>query len=254
MNRLLLFILLVFSVDSATHAGEVKVAVAANFTAPMQKIAAAFAQDTGHHAVLSFGATGALYAQIANGAPFDVFLSADEKTPAKLESEGLAVAGSRFTYATGKLALWSRQTALVDGDVNILRAGNFERIAIADAKLAPYGAAAIETLDKLGLLARLQPRFVIGENIAQTYQFVATGNAELGFVALSQVYVDGTLTAGSAWIVPDDLHAPLRQDAVVLKTGSDNAAASALSAYLRGAQATRIICSYGYTAASHCGD
>jgi molybdate transport system substrate-binding protein len=254
MNRFLFRVLMVFGMALTARAGEVNVAVAANFTAPMEKIAAAFEQDTGHKAVLSFGSTGALYAQITNGAPFDVFLSADEKTPAKLETEGLGIAGSRFTYATGKLALWSKQPAFVDEKGDVLRNNKFEKIAVADPKLAPYGAAAIETLTQLNLLDQLQPRFVIGENIAQAYQFVASGNAALGFVALSQVYLDGKITEGSAWIVPENLHAPIRQDAIVLTKGKDNRAANALTTYLKSKKVASIICSYGYTTTETCGD
>jgi molybdate transport system substrate-binding protein len=232
----------------AVNAAEVNVAVAANFTAPMQKIAVAFAQDTNHSAVLSFGATGALYAQIANGAPFQMLLAADNETPARLETDGRALSGTRFTYALGRLALWSRQPGLVDDEGEILRSGNIDRIALANPRLAPYGAATVETLSHLGLLERLRPKFVQGENIAQAYQFVATGNAALGFVALSQVYADGRVTEGSAWIVPDILHTPIQQDAVILNAGKDNPAAAALATYLRGEKAIGIICSYGY----HC--
>jgi molybdate transport system substrate-binding protein len=228
------------------QAGEVRVAVAANVTAPMQKIAVAFAQDTGHSAVLSFGSTGKFYAQIRNGAPFQILLAADDATPARLEKEGLALAGTRFTYATGRLVLWSRQPGLVDGAGNVLRSGAFGHIAIADPKLAPYGTAAMETINTLGLLATLQPRMVQGESIAQAYQYVASGNAELGFVALSQVMQDGKIAEGSAWVVPVDLHAPLRQDAIVLATGTGNAAAMALVAYLKSDKARAILHACGY--------
>jgi len=231
---------------TSAQAAEVSVAVAANFTAPMQKIAAAFEQDTGHKAILAFGSTGKFYAQIKNGAPFQVLLSADDETPARLEREGLGVSGTRFTYAIGRLVLWSRQPGLVDDKGDVLRTGKFERIALADPKLAPYGAAAVEVLNGLGLMSSLAPKFVQGENIAQTYQFVATGNAELGFVALSQVFADGKLTQGSAWMIPAGLHTPIRQDAVVLSPGKDNAAAAALMAYLRNDKARAIIRSFGY--------
>jgi molybdate transport system substrate-binding protein len=228
------------------QAAEVSVAVAANFAAPMQMIAAAFEQDTGSKASLSFGSTGKFYAQIRNGAPFQILLSADGETPARLEQEGLAVAGTRFTYALGRLVLWSQQAGLVDDKGEILRTGTFQRLAVANPRLAPYGAAALQTLDQLGLLQRLQARLVQGESIAQTYQFVATGNAALGFVALSQVMQDGRLAAGSSWQVPANLHAPLRQDAVLLASGKDNPAALALLAYLRGERARAIIRSFGY--------
>jgi molybdate transport system substrate-binding protein len=230
----------------AARANDVQVAVAANFTAPMQKIAAAFEQDTGHKAVLAFGATGKFYAQIVNGAPFEVLLAADDETPAKLEAEHRTVPGTRFTYATGKLVLWSAQDGYVDGQGQVLKTGDFAHLAIANPKTAPYGAAAIETLHKLHVYERVQGRLVQGENIAQAYQFVGTGNAPLGFVALSQVWRDGTFTSGSGWIVPENLHAPIRQDAVILAKGSANPAAKALADYLKSDKAKDIIRSYGY--------
>lgn len=228
------------------RAGTVPVAVAANFTPPMQKIAAAFEADTGHKAELSFGSTGKFYAQITHGAPFQVLLSADDTTPTRLEKEGKAVAHSRFTYAIGTLVLWSAQPGTVDAQGEVLRTGDFKHLAIANPRLAPYGLAAMQTMEKLGVAARLQARLVQGENIAQTHQFVATGNAPLGFVALSQVMVDGRVTRGSAWQVPADLHDPIRQDAVLLLPGKDSAAATALLGYLRGDKARAIIRSYGY--------
>ena len=231
---------------ASAHAGEVSVAVAANFSAPMRHIAAAFEHDTGHKAVLAFGSTGKLYAQIRHGAPFQLLLAADEATPKRLEDEGLGVAGTRFTYAIGRLVLWSRQPGFVDGDGDVLKAGRFAHIALADPKLAPYGAAAVEVLQGLGLMPALAGKIVQGENITQTQQFVATGNAELGFVALSQVFADGKLTQGSAWIVPARLYTPIRQDAVLLASGKDNAAATALLAFLRGDKARAIIRSFGY--------
>mgnify|MGYP002150437768 FL=1 len=228
------------------NAGEVQVAVAANFTAPMQRIAAEFEKDSGHKATLMSGATGKFYAQISNGAPFEVLLSADDETPARLERDGLAVAGSRFTYATGRLVLWSAREGYVDDKGDVLKKGDFRHLSIANPKTAPYGAAAIQTLSKLGLLPALEPRFVQGENIAQTHSFVVSGNAELGFVALAQVYKDGRLGAGSAWIVPASLHAPIRQDAVLLMKGASNPAAAALLKYLKGDKARAIIQSFGY--------
>jgi len=231
---------------TTSPADEIQVAVAANFTAPMQKIAAAFERDTGHKVLLSFGATGKLYVQIANGAPFEILLAADDETPARLEKEQLAVPGARFTYAIGKLVLWSAEEARVDAGGNILKSGDFKHLALANPKTAPYGAAAVETLQQLGLLDHLQPKFVQGENIAQTYQFVATGNAELGFVALSQVMKDGKLVAGSVWMVPEALYSPIRQDAVILLKGRGKASAVALADYLKGDKARSIIKSFGY--------
>jgi molybdate transport system substrate-binding protein len=244
-HRLFAFILLGFATGAAS-AEDVQVAVAANFSAPMQAIAAAFEKDTGHKAQLAFGASGKFYAQIKNGAPFQVFLSADAEKPARLEQEGMAVAGTRFTYAIGQLALWSAKEGVVDSRGEVLKKGNYAHLAIANPKLAPYGAAAIEVLKHLGLLESVQPRLVQGENIAQTYQFVASGNAELGFVALSQVMKDGKLAEGSAWIVPASLHAPIRQDAVMLANGRGNPAASALLAYLKSDKAKAVIRAYGY--------
>ncbi len=227
-------------------AAEVSVAVAANFTAPMHKIAQAFEQDTGHKALLAFGSTGNFYAQIKNGAPFQILLAADDETPARIEKEGLGVVNSRFTYATGKLVLWSKQAGLVDDKGDVLRTGKFERLAIANPKLAPYGAAALETLSKMGFLQNLQPKFVQGENISQTYQFIATENAQLGFVALSQVFANGRVKEGSAWIVPATLHQPIQQDAVLLVNGKDNPAATALLSYLRSDKVKTLIRSFGY--------
>ena len=246
MTSWMLGILASSLVVASAHAAEVTVAVASNFTAPMQRIAAAFERDTGHKAVLAFGSTGKFYAQIRNGAPFHVLLAADDRTPERLEREGRGVSGTRFTYAVGKLVLWSRQPALVDDKGEVLSGGKFEHLALADPKLAPYGAAAVEVLNGLGLVASLAPKLVTGENIAQTYQFVATGNAELGFVAVSQVFADGRLSRGSVWRVPSGLYAPIRQDALILGAGKDNAAASALMAYLRGDEARAIIRSFGY--------
>jgi molybdate transport system substrate-binding protein len=229
------------------QAAEVKVAVAANFAAPMREIATAFERDTGHKAVLSLGSTGSFYAQIRNGAPFEVLLAADDTTPAKLAAEGLAIESTRFTYSTGRLVLWSAQAGLVDAKGAVLRSGTFDRLAIANPKLAPYGLAAIETLGKLGLRDSVSAKLVQGENIAQAYQFVASGSAVLGFVALSQVQKDGVITQGSAWIVPTEMHQPIRQDAILLLPGKDSAAASALLAYLRSEPVRRLIIGYGYS-------
>lgn len=249
MSRPLLRCLLALSAALASVpvlAGDVQVAVAANFTAPMKIIAADFEKDTGHKAVLSFGATGKFYAQITNGAPFEVFLAADDETPKKLEQEGAAVRGSRFTYATGKLVLWSAQPGLVDAQGEVLKKGGFSKLAIAAPKLAPYGAAAVETIARLGLAASLEPKLVTGESIGQTFSFVFTGNAELGFVALSQVYEGGKIKSGSAWIVPETLHSPIRQDAVLLTKAKDNQAAQQFMAFLKTKKAKAVIRSFGY--------
>jgi len=246
MIRMLPFFMILGIGMSPAHAAEVLVAVAANFAAPMQKIAPLFEKDTGHKARLSFGATGAFYAQIKNGGPFQVLLSADNETPNKLEQEGFGVPGTRFTYATGRLVLWSRQAGVVDDGVQVLRSGKFQRLALANPKLAPYGAAAIETINKLGLMPALQPKFVQGDNIAQAFQFVHTENAQLGFVALSQVYAGGKLTQGSAWVVPSSFHKPIQQDALILVAGNNNPAASAFMAFLKSEKAKAIIQSFGY--------
>jgi molybdate transport system substrate-binding protein len=239
-------------VCATAEAEEVTVAVAANFTAPMQKIAQAFEQDTGHKALLAFGATGKFYAQIKNGAPFAVLLSADDETPTRLEKEGIAVAGTRFTYAVGRLALWSKNTSLVDDKGQVLLSNttdknSFKKLAIADPKLAPYGAAAMEVLDRMGALAKVRSKLVQGDSIGQAFQFVMTENAELGFVALSQISIDGRITQGSAWVVPQNLYTPLKQDAVLLPVGKNNAAALALMKYMRTDRAQAIIRAYGYT-------
>ena len=231
---------------TVTKAGDVAVAVAANFNVPMQRIAAEFERDTGHRARLSVGATGKFYAQIRNGAPFEVFLAADAATPARLIAEGAAVPGSGFTYALGRLALWSVQPGRVDAQGAVLAQGRFRHLALANPKTAPYGAAAVEVLVGLGLLDALRPKFVQGENIAQAQQFVASGNAELGFVALSQVWHEGRLSEGSVWVVPASLHAPLRQDAVLLLPGRVQPTALALLAYLRSDKARAVIASFGY--------
>lgn len=228
-----------------SFADEVQVAVAANFAGPMQKIAALFEQSSGHKLLLSSGATGKFYAQIKNGAPFEVLLAADDETPAKLEKEGLAT--NRFTYAIGKLVLWSNKTNYVDDKGEILTKGNFAHLAIANPKLAPYGLAASETLKALGVFDLLAPKFVTGENIAQTHQFIATGNAELGFIAMSQAFEADKLKNGSAWIVPPRLYPAIRQDAVLLNKGKGKPAAEALLKFLQSAPAKAIINASGYT-------
>ncbi|GAB7529373.1 molybdate ABC transporter substrate-binding protein [Pseudomonas sp. 3A(2025)] len=228
------------------YADEVQVAVAANFTAPIQAIAKDFEKDTGHKLVAAFGSTGQFYTQIKNGAPFEVFLAADDTTPAKLEQEGDTVKGSRFTYAVGTLALWSAKEGYVDAKGDILKANTWQHLSIANPKTAPYGLAATQVLEKLGLTESTKPKIVEGQNITQAYQFVSTGNAEIGFVALSQIYKDGKISSGSAWQVPAELHDPIKQDAVILNKGKDNAAAKALLDYLKGPKAAAVIKSFGY--------
>jgi molybdate transport system substrate-binding protein len=238
--------LTLLTANAAALGGDIQVAVAANFTAPMKEIAAAFEKETGHVVKAAYGATGKFYAQINNGAPFEVLLSADDTTPTKLIEEGAAVAGTRFTYAVGSLVLWSSKPGFVDDEGKVLQSGDFNKVAIANPKTAPYGAAAIDVLTGLGLLEQVRPKFVTGENIAQTFQFVGTGNADLGFVALSQIMQKGKITGGSAWFIPGTLHKPIRQDAVVLEKGKDKPAVAALMEYLKGEEARAIIQSFGY--------
>ena len=232
--------------DQTSWAASVLVAVAANFSKPMTEIAAEFEKATGHSAKLSFGSTGKFVSQLEHGGPFEVLLSADEKAPQRLVESGLAVANSQFTYAIGRLVLWSAKPGYVDDQGKILTTGGFKHIALADPKLAPYGVAAVEVLKNLGLFEKLQPLFVQGENIAQTFQFVSTGNAPLGFIALSQVIENGKIAKGSGWIIPREDYSPIRQDAVLMKKGAENPAATALLDYLKSAPALAIIEKFGY--------
>lgn len=233
------------AISSTVQAAEISVAVAANFTAPMKQITSKFEKETGHKVVASFGSTGKFYAQIKNGAPFEVLLSADDETPTRLVSENAAVAGTQFTYAVGKLVLWSAKPAVVDAAGEVLKKGSFEHIAIANPKLAPYGAAAAQAMNALGVYDSLQAKIVTAESIAQSYQFINSGNAQLGFVALSQVLKDGKIE-GSSWLVPVKLYHPTRQDAVILEKGKGKPAAEALMKFLKGDRAKAIIKSYGY--------
>ena len=232
---------------TAAHAGEVTVAVAANFAAPLAKLAEGFTATTGHTLKSTAGATGKFYSQILAGAPFQVLIAADDETPKKLIAGGHAVAGSNFTYAIGQLVLWSAQPGFVDDQGAVLATGKFNKLAIASPKVAPYGRAAMQVIQASGLAAALTPKLVTGESIAQAYQFVFTGNAELGLVALSQVLVPGKPVPGSFWRVPAALHDPIRQDAVLLKAGEHSAAAAALLAYLKTAPARAVIQAYGYS-------
>jgi len=245
MQRLTTLLLALLTIATA-RADEVSVAVAANFTGPMQVIAVLFERDTGHKASLAFGATGKFYAQITNGAPFEVLLAADDETPARLIREGHGVAGSAYTYAIGKLVLWSADPKLVDAKGDILKKGGFRHLALANPKTAPYGAAALQTMGKLGIAETLKPLFVQGENISQTQQFVVTGAAELGFVAYSQVIKNGQIGSGSGWVVPGSFYDAISQDAVLLAKGKDKPAASALLKYLKGDKAQAVIKSFGY--------
>jgi molybdate transport system substrate-binding protein len=230
----------------AAQAGEVQVAVAANFAGPLARIAEAFTAASGHTLKVSAGATGKFYTQIQAGAPFEVLIAADDETPKKLIAEGLAVKASNYTYALGKLVLWSAKPGFVDGDGQVLAGKGFDHLAIANPKVAPYGAAGLEVIKARGLTEAIMPRLVTAESIAQAYQFVSTGNAEIGFVALSQVAVPGKPVVGSYWLVPSKLYGEIRQDAVLLERGSKNPAAKALLDYLKSAPVKAVIASYGY--------
>ena len=240
-------LLLTLSLASgALHAAETQVAVAANFAEPIKAIAAVLEKTTGHTLQVTVGATGRLYAQIRNGAPFDVLLAADTRAPEQLEADGLAQPGSRFTYATGKLVLWSAKAGRVDDQGAVLKAAGLGKVAFAAPKVAPYGAAAVEAMDRLGLSASLAPKLVQGESIGQAFNFVYTGNADVGFVALSQVLEGGQLRSGSVWVLPSTLYSPIRQDAVVLQRGAGNEAAQALVKLLQSPNVKDLIRSYGY--------
>lgn len=248
LSAIVVFIFLLVCVS--TPAEEVRVAVAANFLKPMEEIATTFKAETSHTLRISAGSSGQFYAQIRNGAPLDVFFSADQERPKRLEQEGLAVSGTRFTYAVGRLVLWSAEPELIRGDGReLLRAGKFKYLAIANPEVAPYGAAARQVLQTLKAWDALQPRLVQGQDIGQTYQFIATRNAELGFVSLSQVQRPGQAASGSRWVVPVELYDPVRQDAVLLKTGAKNRAAHALLDFARGTRGRRLIESWGYSIA-----
>jgi molybdate transport system substrate-binding protein len=252
MNCKAIGALLVFWVGGLAQAEEFPVAVAANFSAPVQAIVQAFEQGSSHKVRVSVGSTGQFYAQIKSGAPFQILLAADESTPVKLEQEGAAVAGSRFTYARGKLVLWSPQPGRVDAQGEVLKTQQgadgqkLSKLAIADPRLAPYGQAAVEVLNHLGLMAAWQAQLVMGGNIGQAYQYVATQNAPLGFVALSQVWRDGRLSEGSAWLVPQALYNPIKQDAVLLNPGKGHAGAQAFLDFLQTEKARQIMRGFGY--------
>jgi molybdate transport system substrate-binding protein len=244
--RPLTTLLLATLAHSAVWAAEAQVAVAANFSEPIKAIAAVLEKTTGHTLKITLGSTGKLFAQIRNGAPFDMLLAADIRTPEALEKAGLAQPGSRFTYATGKLVLWSAKAGRVDDQGAVLKAADLGKVAFAAPKVAPYGAAAVEAMDKLGLSAALAPKLVQGESIGQAFNFVYTGNADVGFVALSQVLEGGQLRSGSVWVLPSTLYSPIRQDAVVLRRGAGNEAAQALVKLLQSPNVKDLIRSYGY--------
>jgi len=224
-------------------AATVQIAVASNFMEPAKEIAATFTAQTGHQANLSFAPSGQIYVQLTHGAPFEIFLSADKERAQQAEKNGFSVNGTRFTYAVGRLVLYSTRPSYVDANGKVLARSDFEHLAIADPAIAPYGLAAVQSLRKLGLYDRLKPKTVQGSSIAQTFQFVQTGAAEIGFVAQSQVI---NRPDGSRWIVPATLHSPIDQQAVLLKTGANNPAAKAFMTFLKSQTARAIIRRYGY--------
>ena len=238
--------LVLLSACRAPDTQPVHIAVAANFTEPAKEIAERFHEETGHKTLMSFGATGQLFTQIPQDAPFEVFLAADQETPRKAVTEGLAVEDSLFTYAVGRIALYSSSLDVSNGEM-VLRDGKFEKLSIANPLTAPYGAAAIEAMKALGLYEKLEKKIVQGNNIAQTFQFVETGSAELGFVALSQVV---GRNRNSVWIVPDTLYSAIRQDAVLINKSAGHDGARAFMTFLRGEQALRIMEKYGYARSS----
>ncbi|WP_226581667.1 molybdate ABC transporter substrate-binding protein [Acuticoccus sediminis] len=236
---------LLFGAPGRAAADEVIAAVAANFTDATREIAAAFQEATGHTVSPSFASSGKLFAQISHGAPFQVFLSADTEKPERAEADGLAVAGTRFPYASGRLVLWSAASGAFDDGAAYLAAGNFAHVAIANPKTAPYGAAALEVLEKLGVATAVAAKLVTGDNITQAFQFIATGNAEAGFVAASQVIAwDGA--KGTLWEIPAELYSPILQEAVLLKPGEASEAARAFLAFLSSDAAREIIARHGY--------
>mgnify|MGYP003875473341 FL=1 len=241
--------LLLALVSKTALAETIHVAAASNFTAPMKEIVRQFEQASGHKVRLSFGSSGKFFAQIRHGAPFQVFFSADQAKPKALEQAGYTVKQSRFTYAIGALALWSATDGIEMTNAAPLRQGKFHKLALANPKLAPYGAAAVEVLENLSLTQATRSKWVQGENIAQTYQFTGTGNADVGFVSLSQVMAGGNIKRGSTWIIPESLYSPIRQDAVLLKRGENSEAARALLRFVKSEQGKTIIGSYGYKTA-----
>ncbi len=228
------------------RAETIHIAVASNFVEPAKALAAQFRTTSGHEVTISAGSSGKFFAQIRHGAPYQAFFSADQHKPQALEKAGLTVPGSRFTYAVGVLALWSPKPGFIENNPARLSAGQFNKLALANPRHAPYGMAAMEVLQQLQLVRSTQTRLIQGENIAQAFQFVRSGNADLGFVALSQIMRKGRLVPGSAWIVPDGLHGPIRQDAVLLKRGAGSAATRAFLDFVRSDPALQTIGAYGY--------
>jgi molybdate transport system substrate-binding protein len=228
------------------YAAEVNAAVAANFAAPMERIALLFHKESGHNVKINAAASGKLYTQIKGGATYDVFLSADEELPKRLQQEGLAISGSRFVYATGRLVLWSTQPSLVDNKASVLNNGNFENLAIANPLYSPYGITAKETLTKLTMWNATQKKLKKGEDVTQTYQLAASERTELAFLPLSQIMHDGKVTTGSWWLVPQELHTPIKQSAVLLTATKEPDAAKALLSFLKSDKAKAVMRGFGY--------
>lgn len=245
MKAISLYLLFALFLVRPLYGDEILVAVASNFTAPINTLAQQFEAETGHEVQLAFGSSGRFYAQILNGAPFQIFLSADTEKPQLLEAAGLTVSDSRFTYATGSLVLWSSDPDMAANGPEVLD-GNFRRLALANPALAPYGQAALQVLESFDKVESTRSRWVLGENIAQTFQFVDTGNAELGFVALSQVSENGAIIRGSGWVVPAQLHSPISQQAVLLTNGADCTACRAFYDFIKSVEASQVIAAYGY--------
>lgn len=249
-GRCVLGLLFSFAVMMRVEASEVRVAVASNFAAPMRALAAEFEGSSQHTVKIAYGSSGKFYAQITHGAPFDVFFSADQAKPAALLDANLALSNTQFTYAVGRLVLWSANFRDITRGAEVLAGGEFNKLALANPKLAPYGTAAVQALESLGLKAETQPKWVLGENISQAFQFVSTGNADLGFVAgsqLVQLQREGQLSMTAVWQVPQALYSPVRQDAVLLVRGAKNPAAIDLLAFMQSPKAQAIIESYGYS-------
>lgn len=246
MRLLKSWLLSTLLISQQLFAGQVNVAVAGNFFKPLKTLATQFESESGHHVAISVAATGKLYAQILHGAPFDLFLAADQKRPASLINKQLAIAGSQFTYAQGQLVLWSNNTQAVDKQGYCLFSPAIDYLAIANPKVAPYGEQSINVLKNLGAYAQLASKLVQGQNIGQTYQYLSSGSIEMGIIALSQVTDNGQITQGSYWLIPESLYQPIKQDAVLLKHGQHNAAALAFLHYLTTPAALQTIQSFGY--------
>jgi len=240
-----MFVVFLIAIASATHAGQVRVAVATNFLATLKVLAPIYEQQSGDQLIISAASSGKLFAKIMNGAPYDLFLSADRHYPDRLIEKNRASACSRFLYAKGVLVLWSRVEQSIDE--SSLHASEVKHIAIANPKIAPYGAAAQQVLEKVGLLDNVKPKLVQGESIGQAFQFVVSGNAQLGFVALSQVLNPNNHSNNKYyWRIPADYHTPIDQEAVLLKHGENNAAAQGFLNFLKSDVASNVISQYGY--------